>query len=131
MENINKKTLQISSPFIILFFLLPFFINWYETNFIDGILNGLVGGLIFGTFSSLFIKSALKRNIEFKWWQWFFYILGCLLLLSIGFWLILYIIHKAKDPKDSKFLNKEFYKRVYVGGLIFTILIPIGFIGSN
>jgi len=66
-------------------------------------------------------------NFYPKSWQWFFYILGWFFgTLTIVFWLMMYMAYSTYDkPKNLTFFNPNFHKRVYLFGLITTIVIII------
>lgn len=70
-------------------------------------------------------KRIQKKNNNFsiEGWQWIFYVLGWIFgFANPFFWLILYLIHLAKDS-GAPFINKHFHKRVYIWGITVSALI--------
>jgi len=132
VDEIKQKAMKIALIVAGVFFLIAFITNWIEQNFVDGLINGIVGGLIFGGIAFLISKSTLKNQIQLKWWQWIFYVIGWIAgFANILFWLIMYCLHMAHDY-GSPFFGKEFHRRVYVWGIVVTflmvILIPLMFL---
>ncbi|MBT5023025.1 hypothetical protein HOK51_05175 [Candidatus Woesearchaeota archaeon] len=123
MDKLTEKALKVASIFAVIFFLIPFIVNWMEANFIEGLTNGIVGGLIFGGIAFLISKSTIKNKVTFKWWQWIFYVLGWMFgFANLLFWLIMYGIHMSKNYGDP-FFNKDFHRRVYIWGIVITIIV--------
>ncbi len=123
MDKLTKRALKVASIFAVVFFLFPFITNWIEVNFIEGLTNGIVGGLIFGGITFLISRSAIKNKVTFKLWQWAFYALGWLFgFANLLFWLIMCGIHMSKNY-GNPFFNKDFHMRVYVWGIVITIII--------
>lgn len=62
------------------------------------------------------------KKIEFKWWQWIFYVLGW--VFGVGnllFWMIMSGLHLTNNYGDP-FFNNDFHRRVYVWGIVTTSL---------
>ena len=64
----------------------------------------------------------IKNKVNFKWWQWIFYVIGWIAgFANLLFWLIMYMGHNYGDP----FFNKDFHRRVYIWGIVVAILLAI------
>lgn len=124
-KEIKQKAFKISLIASGIFFLILFIVNWLEQSFFDGLLNGVIGGAIFGGVTFLISKSAIKNELHFKWWQWLFYLIGWLVgFANLLFWLIISGIYLANNYGEP-FFNKDFHKRVYIWGIIITILLIV------
>jgi len=122
VDKIKQKAIKVALIVAGICFLIAFITNWMEQNFIEGITNGIVGGLIFGGITFPISKSAIKNKVNFKWWQWIFYVIGWIAgFANLLFWLIMYMGHNYGDP----FFNKDFHRRVYIWGIVVAILLAI------
>jgi hypothetical protein len=99
---------------------------------LENILLALVGAIIAGLpffIITLIITNVIKsvkendKKFPITGWKWVFYILGWLFgFLNLLFWLIMYALHMANNYGDP-FFNKDFHRRVYIWGIVITILI--------
>jgi len=121
-DDTKQKAMKVALIVAGICFSIAFITNWVEENFVEGLINGVVGGLIFGGITFLISKSAIKNKINFKWWQWIFYVIGWIAgFANLLFWIIMYaayLMHNYGDP----FFSKDFHRRVYVWGIVITIL---------
>ncbi len=125
VDNIKQKSVNVALIVAGICFFIAFIANWIEENFVYGLLNGVIGGLIIGGITFLISKSAIKNKINFKWWQWVFYIIGWVVgFANLLFWIIMYVaylMHNYGDP----FFSKDFHRRVYIWGIIITIILAL------
>lgn len=125
VDETKQKAVKIAFIVIVISFVFGVTINWLEKTLPEGYLSSLAGSLIFGLIAFFSSKSAIKNKVEFKWWQWIFYIMGWLAgFANLLFWLIMYGIHMACNYGDP-FFSKDFHRRVYVWGIVITIILII------
>lgn len=69
------------------------------------------------------VKSYL--GVNFKWWQWIFYIIGWLAgATNVLFWIVMYVIYSSKED-EVKFFNPNFHRRVSNWGIFVTIVMGL------
>lgn len=109
------------------FFMIPYVANIQE-GLKSAILNGLLGGLIWALIAYVLTLAFISEKPKFAWWQWVFYVVGWVSgALNLLFWLIMLVIHSAKEYGDP-FFNKAFHKRVVVWGMVVSTLVILALV---
>lgn len=125
VDKIKQKAMKIALIVAVICFFTYTIIDGLNQNFLEGLLNGILGGLIFGGITFLISKSAIKNKINLKWWQWIFYVIGCIGgFINPLFWLVMAVIHQTHNY-GYPFFSKDFHRRTYIWGIVVTILIVI------
>jgi len=71
------------------------------------------------------LQQAAADEFPIKGWKWIFYIIGWITgALNLLFWLIMILAYLIYNPKDPLF-NNAFHRRVYIWGLVVSILFGI------